>query len=193
VSIPSSAPSRLSSVERVLTAVRGRALERLAPPPHAGPVRRLLRCSVCGRTETRTADEVRRLARGRWPECCGLVLSLAADAPPAPAPGKERRIGARRAALAGVRAEVHRGSLGLGPDLGLTLLDVSGDGIRVRLRSPLRPGEGVEVTLWPPGETSNVRSRGRVIWCRPAPDWGFTAGVRLRRHLTADEIAGLAR
>jgi hypothetical protein len=76
----------------------------------------------------------------------------------------------------------------MGPDLGLALSDVSAEGLRVRLRGPVRAGEEAEVTLHPPDTDAVIRTRGRIIWCRPAGGWAFLAGVRLRRRLTTDEM-----
>ena len=178
----------LAQLEQVLSEVRDELLQRHGPTAAEDP--RVLRCGGCGRTERPTADQLRDLARFGWPECCGKVMALTAEAPPASASGPERRGGARRPAKPGVRAEVRRGALGLGPDLGLALLDVSADGLRIRLREAVRAGEEVEVGLQP-ADGAAIRTRGRIIWCRPAGGWAFLAGVRLRRRLTAEEVATL--
>ena len=178
----------LAQLERVLTEVREELLLRHVPMPEPGS--RLLRCEVCRRTEPRTAEQLRDQARFGWPECCGKVMTLTGEAP-AERPGRDRRGGARRPAKPGVRAELRRGSLGMGPDLGVSLSDVSADGLRLRLRGPVRAGEEAEVSLWPPDGRA-IRMRGRIIWCRPAGGWSFLAGMRLRRRLTADEVVLLA-
>jgi PilZ domain len=179
----------LAQLERVLSEVRDELLLRHVPT--ADPGARLLRCEACGRTEPRSAEQLRDLARFGWPECCAKVMTLTGDAPPAAAPGRERRGGARRPAKPGVRTELRRGCLGLGPDLGHALSDVSVDGLRLRLRGPVRAGEEAEVSLWPPDGPA-IRTRGRIIWCRPAAGWSFLAGMRLRRRLTAEEVTLLA-
>ncbi|HKB02827.1 MAG TPA: PilZ domain-containing protein [Gemmataceae bacterium] len=178
----------LAKLERVLSEVREKLLRRYIPTPDPGA--RLLRCEACGRAEPRTAEQLRDLARFGWPECCGKVMTLSGEAP-APSPGRDRRGGARRPARLGVRAELRRGGLGMGPDLGLALSDVSADGLRLRLRGRVRAGEEAEVSLWLLDGRA-IRTRGRIMWCRPAGGWSFLAGMRLRRRLTADEVALLA-
>jgi hypothetical protein len=186
----------LDRLERELMLVRDRLLQphwRAAKAQAGRPAvaSRLLRCAGCGRTESRPAEELAGLARSGWPVCCGQSLSLVPEL--SDGPGQDRRTQQRRPARPGVRAEVRRGSLGMGADFGLGLMDVSGDGLRVRLRAPVRTGEVVEMTLWSADGATRIRARGRVVWCRPATGIGFVAGVRLRRRLTAgeqDQIAG---
>lgn len=186
---PTPAPGtgpHLAQLEQVLTEVRDERMQR--HPPAAASEGRVLQCATCGRTDRPTAEQLHDLARFGWPECCGKVMALTAE--PAAAPGKERRGGSRRPAKPGVRAEIRRGCLGMGPDVGLALLDASADGLRVRLREPVRAGEETEIHLHPPDGPA-IQTRGRIIWCRPAGGWAFLAGVRLRRRLTAEEVVVL--
>jgi len=89
-------------------------------------------------------------------------------------------------------AEVRLGALGLGPDLGAGLDDVSEDGLCVRVKAAVAPESQVEVRLAGPGRGKPVAVRGAVCWCRP--DGGrFAAGVRLARRLTHSELSELAR
>jgi len=37
---------------------------------------RLVRCDVCGRTDTCTPDELLRFTRQGWPKCCGAVMTF---------------------------------------------------------------------------------------------------------------------
>ena len=108
------------------------APDALTALPHPADGRAPLRCSTCGRVEPRSADTLGRLARGTWPECCGRVMRPAAEPEPELGEPVERRAGLRRRAKPGSRAEVRRGSLGMGPDLALGLVDVSEGGAQVR-------------------------------------------------------------
>ncbi|MBO0700067.1 MAG: hypothetical protein J2P46_16835, partial [Zavarzinella sp.] len=96
---------------------------------------RVLRCAACGRAEPHTTAELRRLARTRWPECCGEPMPVAPDSEsPFAEALKDRRSGRRRLGRSGVRAEVRRGPLGMGPNLADGLIEVSEAGARVRLK-----------------------------------------------------------
>jgi hypothetical protein len=210
----------VTPIQQTLAAARTRSAKRKArwatsladpkpaPPVANGPVAkgplpgpaRVLKCRVCGRSEPRTGTELRRLARGAWPMCCGQVM------PPVPEPVAEpcsvedadalpwadRRGADRRRARVGSRAEVRRGVLGMSPDLALKVIDVSESGAQVGLVVPLRAGEQVEVALWPPGGAQSVRGPAVICWCLPTATGEFRAGLRMRRRLTAQVLDLLA-
>jgi hypothetical protein len=113
------------------------------------------------------------------------TLPFAEEAP-------ERRAGDRRPPRPGTRVEVRRGQLGMGPDVALALLDVSEAGARIRLKAPVRPGDAVEVALWPPGGARSVRGPARVVWCRGDAHGAVQVGVRLRRRLVPQDLFELA-
>jgi PilZ domain len=104
----------------------------------------------------------------------------------------ERRAAARRPGRARVRAEVRLGKLGMGPDLGMALVDLSVAGARVRLKAGVRPGDEVEVGLWPAGQARAVRGQAVVRWCRPDREGAFAAGVQFRRKLDVLTLADFA-
>jgi len=203
----------VAPVEQTLAAARNRAADRRArwaatqaqPPapkrsapsvPVPPPRGRILKCRICGRAEPRSAGDIRRLARGAWPMCCGQVMPPVLEPPTEPGvddddlPWADRRVTDRRKARPGARAEVRRGLLGMSPDLALKLVDVSEGGVQVRLVAAVRPGEQVEIALWSPGIPQSIRGPGVVCWCLPTPTGEFRAGMRLRRRL-AREILDL--
>lgn len=205
----------LTPMERALAAARHRAASRRlnraaarsgaapgtsAPPPDrpATGRREVLKCRACGRTELRNVDHLGQLARGSWPECCGKIMPPAKDPEPepkpvaAPEPIPERRALPRRPARHGTRVELRRGRMGMGPDLSVGVVDISQEGVRIRLKTAVCPGEQVEVALWPPGGLRSVRGPAVVCWCRPAADGTAQAGVRFRVRLTANDLNKLA-
>lgn len=224
--VPTPAPSEPAStpadpyvapVEQTLAAARTQAAKRRArwadpkadvsepkrsspsvpvPPPRG----RILKCRVCGRAEPRSAGDIRRLARGAWPTCCGQVMPPVLEPSTDPSasddgddlPWADRRVNDRRKARIGTRAEVRRGVLGMSPDLALKLVDVSEGGVQVRLVSPARAGEQVQIALWPPGNAQSIRGPGVICWCLPTPTGEFRAGLRLRRRLAKDVVDLLA-
>jgi PilZ domain len=160
-----------------------------APVP-AGTRCRVLRCAACGRTERRTTDEIRQLARATWPVCCGEPIPILPD-PDAPGPAGEvgeRRSEPRRPARPGVRVEVRRGPLGVGPNLAAGSVDVSEGGARVRLKLLAAVGEEFEVMFWPRVRLGPVGGPAVVRWCRPSRAGTFLAGVRFRQRLTAADV-----
>ena len=203
--------------EQVLAAARTRSADRKARwknpvtvstlptrrlPATTPPTRgRVLKCRVCGKAEPRSAGDLKRLARGAWPMCCGQVMPPVVETAGEPGaaesveddlPWADRRVADRRPARVGSRVEVRRGLLGMSPDVALKLIDVSEGGAQVRVKCALRPGEQVEVALWPPSDVQSVRGPAVVCWCLPTPTGEFRAGLRLRRKLIAEVVDLLA-
>ena len=54
-------------------------------PQVPDPLRRLLRCNTCGTTVMHTAEEMLAYTRQGWPKCCGEVMALYVESPPADA------------------------------------------------------------------------------------------------------------
>jgi hypothetical protein len=157
--------------------------------PIALTAQRHVRCGPCRRRFPCSPDDLARYARDGWPRCCAEAMVL--DEPSEAAP-RNNRLGRRRAARAGGVAEVRLGALGLGPDLGAGLVDVSEDGACVRVKVAVASGAQVELKLAGPGRGKPVVVKGTVCWCRP--DGGrFAAGVRLAGRLVHAELSDLAR
>jgi hypothetical protein len=66
-------------------------------------------------------------------------------------PQKERRLTPRRLTKPGVQVICREGSLGLGPNVALSVYDISETGIRLVVKSALATGQEIEVELIGPG------------------------------------------
>jgi hypothetical protein len=157
---------------------------------------RLLRCRVCGRAEPRPHDALRRLAEGRWLECCGRLL-VPANGPPVDAgaaelPWGDRRLADRCPARPRVRLELRKGGLGVGPDLAVAALDLSVDGLRLAVRGLIGVGSRVTMVVAPTGWQWEYRDIGEVRWCVAGDDGAAQVGVRLRLPRTAEQLADVA-
>jgi PilZ domain len=167
----------------------------------AGPdpdVRRVFRCSACHWEVECLAAEADRMTAAGCPRCEGGLAQVPQppvahdEFPPEEAlRTRNKRLLRRRPPRSGVKAEVRRGGTGLGPDLGLGLIDLSEDGLGLRLRAAARPGEEVEVVLLRSWNGKPLKVRAEVRWCRPDPDGSFLSGVRLRRRLCRREFQDL--
>ena len=162
-----------------------------APPAAAGGVR----CLVCGRTADATSSQLRRYSVTGFPRCCGEAMV------PRPGPGStdetaagmEKRLGPRRPARPRCQLEFRRGATGLGPNLGVELVDVSEDGLCVHIKESVVPGDEVEVAVGRPLGGKLHRRRARVGWCRPAWGSGFLVEVVFARRLTLIELNEIAQ
>jgi hypothetical protein len=106
-------------------------------------------------------------------------------------PVKNRRVFARRVPKRKSKICCYKGALDLGPNLALTLLDISESGIRLVLKSPLDPGQEVNVTFEGIAHKRPLKCNGRVIWCIGAQDGSHCVGIRLDKYLPYQEIARL--
>jgi hypothetical protein len=103
--------------------------------------------------------------------------------------GSNRCLSPRRRVSRRVDVIVRRGTLGLNPDLAIGLVDISEDGLGVRLRGPVEPGDEVEIILSLPVMSKSWKLLGDVCWCNPGPYGTFVADVHLRRRLTHLDLA----
>ena len=69
----------------------------------------------------------------------------------------------RRPPRGATKVVCRKGTLGLGPNLGVRLLDVSEGGVRLLVKTELVKGDGVEVVLVPPAGGKDVVRRGEVV------------------------------
>jgi hypothetical protein len=102
--------------------------------------------------------------------------------------GIDRRLGPRRPVTRRADVSLRTGPLGLGPNLAIGLVDVSEEGMGVKLNGPVKPGEEVEVVVSFPVASKTFKLHGVVCWCNPGPGETFVAGIRLRRRLTHAEL-----
>jgi hypothetical protein len=114
-----------------------------------------------------------------------------AKVPPLPTLKEHRRL-KRRAAKKGCTVSCRRGLLGVGPDLAIRLVDISEEGARIQIKSALKKGDEVEVSLTAPGLSRPVVRVADVAWCGPAKEGdGFWIGVQFRSLLRYADILHL--
>jgi len=104
-----------------------------------------------------------------------------------------RRIVRGRPLKHGVDLTVRKGTLGLGPNLAVGGVEISDDGIQLRLKAELKAGDEIEIGLTPVGRSKPMPYIADIRWCRPdeADLTGrtFLVGAQFRRRLTYDQFA----
>jgi PilZ domain len=113
------------------------------------------------------------------------------EQPPPTTPN--RRVARRRDPRPGVSVTFRPGSLGLGPDLALSLVDIHEDGLCLRLKSAVKAGTEAEVTLKSVGNRKPVKVEAEVRWCQEAKDGAFLVGLRLRKRMLHKDLSELLR
>ncbi len=106
-------------------------------------------------------------------------------------PEKNRRTARRRPAKRSVRVHCIANAIGLGPNIALSLLDVSQSGARVTLKAPVAPRQEVEISLCGIGHTKPIRVLADVIWCVPTEQGTYLAGFKLQRYLSYQDLQEL--
>jgi hypothetical protein len=106
---------------------------------------------------------------------------------------KNRRANPRRAPKRSTRVTCRRGSLGLGPNIALSLLDVSETGARLLVKRPLVRGAEIELGLLAPGSVRASTLPAVVIWAVETADGTHCIGVQFQKRLTYAAVQDLGR
>lgn len=101
----------------------------------------------------------------------------------------DRRIVRRRALKKGVGLTVRKGTMGLGPNLSIGGVELSGDGIQVLIKNEVKKGDEIEIGLTGIGRSKPMALIADVRWCRRVEDTEtFLVGAKFRRRLAHQEI-----
>jgi hypothetical protein len=104
-----------------------------------------------------------------------------------------RRTNPRRAPRGNVQVHCVRGTLGLGPNLALRVLDTSETGVRLMVGTALDSGQEIEVQIVGPARGRASKLLADVVWCVPAADGTFCVGARFRKRLSYAELLDICR
>jgi hypothetical protein len=93
-------------------------------------------------------------------------------------------------AKGGCRVQCRRGTLDLGPDLALQIVDVWPDGAGLLVKEPLDDGAEVSSVLEGPGSSPPVKRTASVVRCQPARE-GYLADIEFHKRLERAELLSL--
>jgi hypothetical protein len=105
---------------------------------------------------------------------------------------RNRRAFLRRTSKRSSKATCRKGTLGLGPDIAVRVLDLSEGGIRLLVKTPLKMGQDVEVGLLAPGGIREVLRKGKVVWVVPTAEGECCVGVQFEKHLDYPVLVDLS-
>jgi hypothetical protein len=88
------------------------------------------------------------------------------------------------------RVQCRRGTLDLGPNLAIQLVDVWPDGAGLLVMEPLAEHAEVSLVLEGPGSSRPVKRTGSVARCQPARG-GYLADVEFQKRLERAELLSL--
>ena len=119
------------------------------------------------------------------------ALSPAAVPPASMAPNKQR---SRRCLAKGTtRLRICRTTMGLGPNIALSLLDLSESGLRVVLKEAVTLGQEVEVQLECAGSGRILKSPAKVVRVQPGENGTFVVGLQLQKTINYGDLQALAK
>ncbi len=104
---------------------------------------------------------------------------------------KNRRIAMRRPVKGKVKVVCYKGSLDLGANIAVRVLDVSETGLRVLLTTALEKGQEVLIVLEGQGHMRPIKNPGRVVWSVPTEDAQFATGIQLDKYLKYKDLSHL--
>jgi hypothetical protein len=106
---------------------------------------------------------------------------------------RNKRLSRRLSPRGGLKANCRRGTMDLGKDIALSVLDISEEGVRLMLSEVVKGREEVCLTLSSAICTRPVKRLGTVAWSVAAADGTVCAGVRLDKRLSYAEVSRLVR
>ncbi len=106
---------------------------------------------------------------------------------------KNRRKTMRKTPKSTAKVECRRGSLGLGANLALRLLDISEIGMGVVVKTSFLVADEVEVVITDHGLSKPFKQIAKVCWCQPLDDGTFALGLSFDKVVPYAEICHLAK
>jgi hypothetical protein len=103
-----------------------------------------------------------------------------------------RRSTRRQRSKSSTKVCCHKGAGGLGANLARRLLDVSTDGARLVIATPLDRGQEVTLTMEGLSHARPIKMQAHVRWCEALADGTYCLGTRFEKTLGYNEVQVLA-
>ncbi len=95
-----------------------------------------------------------------------------------PTASSDRRRSQRKRPQANVDVACRPDTVIVGPNLAVSVLDLSADGIRLIVKSPLGTGQKIEVDLEGIGYSRPLKLSAEVVWSLQAADGNWCVGAK---------------
>jgi hypothetical protein len=106
---------------------------------------------------------------------------------------KERRTARRWGPKSSTKITCYKGTLGLGRNLAVSVLDLSETGIRLLIKSSLDRNQEVEIGLLSQHQSRPVKLLANIAWCVPAVDGNYCVGAAFQRSLNYSDFLAFSR
>lgn len=108
-----------------------------------------------------------------------------------PKPSNRRR-SRRSKARTTVKIQCRKGALGLGPNVALSVLDLSDSGVRLMIKQPLDLMSEVEVLIDGYGMKDSIKRLGNVRWLINAEGGQYCVGIEFQKSLSYRDWLNMA-
>jgi hypothetical protein len=105
---------------------------------------------------------------------------------------KKQRLSLRSRPKSWTKCICRKGTLDMGRNIAVALLDVSETGLRLVVGEQLAVNQEVSIALETPSHARPLRITGKVVWCLPMADNNFCLGIRFNQCLAYLDISKLA-
>jgi hypothetical protein len=105
---------------------------------------------------------------------------------------KNRRANPRKTPKRLLKVGCYKGTMDMGKNLTVSVLDVSESGMRLILAAPLAAGQDVAIKMEGLGHQRPFKVEGKIVWSVETAQQQFCVGVRFRRYLPYAELVRLA-
>lgn len=106
-------------------------------------------------------------------------------------PEVNRRSSRRLLPKGKIKLGLYKGSMDLGANLAVSIVDISETGLRLLAKTALDQDQEVMVTLEGVAHRRSLKRTGKVIWSVPAENSAFLVGVRLHKPLEYRDVVQL--
>jgi hypothetical protein len=106
---------------------------------------------------------------------------------------KERRSARRRGPKPTTKITCYKGSLGLGRNVAVSILDISETGVRLVVKSAFERNQEIEVGILSQHQNRPVKILANVVWCIPAADGNFCVGASFQRSLNYSDFLAFTK
>jgi len=103
-----------------------------------------------------------------------------------------RRRTRRQASKKAIKVRCQKGAGGMGTNVARTLLDVSTDGARLVIVSPLDKGQTITLSLEGAWHARPLTAEGKVCWCAALADGTYCIGIHFEKTLPYQEVQDLS-
>jgi hypothetical protein len=102
-----------------------------------------------------------------------------------------RRSGIRWMPRGGVEVTCQQGNTGLGPNLAVSILDISETGIRLMVNRSLEKNEEIEINLLSLGNPRPMKLLANVVWSVAAAEGNYCVGARFQKRIQYSDFSRL--